>query len=53
MIVQVFKDAFGGSLHLPTAFSVMRKGLLVGSRSRVDFHNQPFVNPARRNPATT
>lgn len=46
-------DARSGGLYLPMALGVVRKGLLLGSRRRVDLHNQPFVNPARRNPAMT
>ncbi len=53
MIVQVLEDTPSGGLYLPMALCVVRKGLLLGSRWRVDLHNQPFVNPARRNPATT
>ena len=35
------------------ALGVKHKGLMPGGRWRVDLHNQPFVNPARRNPAIT
>jgi hypothetical protein len=52
-MVQVFEDTRSGGLYLPMALDAVNKGTTLWSRWRVDLHNHPFVNPARRSPATT